>query len=117
MKKEHVFKILVFFLIAITVLINISNAMDVSSLTGDTSQAHVGGLKSIGGTIIKMVSTVGSILSIIVLVVLGIKYMIGSVEEKAEYKKTFLPFVIGAALIFAASNIANVIYDVAIKLK
>lgn len=68
-------------------------------------------LQTMGGNVIKVVSTIGSIASIIVLVVLGIKYMIGSAEEKAEYKKTLLPYVIGAALVFAASGIAGVVYN------
>ena len=37
--------------------------------------------------------------------------MMGSAEEKAEYKKTLMPYVIGAALVFAASTIAGVLYS------
>ena len=39
--------------------------------------------------------------------------MMGSAEEKAEYKKTLLPYVIGAVLVFAAAAIASMIYGVA----
>lgn len=39
--------------------------------------------------------------------------MMGSAEEKAEYKKTLMPYVIGAALVFAASAIATVVYNFA----
>ena len=37
--------------------------------------------------------------------------MMGSAEEKAEYKKTMMPYIVGAALIFAASALAQVIYQ------
>ena len=37
--------------------------------------------------------------------------MMGSAEEKAEYKKSMMPYVIGAALIFASSALAQVIYN------
>ena len=47
------------------------------------------------------------------IMVLGIKYMMGSAEEKAEYKKTMIPYLVGAILIFAATTIANVIYNFA----
>lgn len=67
----------------------------------------------IGKKIIGMVQAIGSIVSVLVLVVLGIKYMMGSAEEKAEYKKTMIPYLIGAILIFAASNIASMIYGFA----
>ena len=43
----------------------------------------------------------------------GIKYMMGSAEEKAEYKKVMLPYIIGAVLIFAGVNIASAIYKMA----
>ena len=59
---------------------------------------------------VTIVSTIGSSVSVIVLVVLGIKYMMGSAEEKAEYKRTLLPYVIGAGLVFAASAIAGIIF-------
>ena len=45
--------------------------------------------------------------------VLGIKYMMGSAEEKAEYKKTMIPYVVGAILIFAATTIANAVFNFA----
>ena len=63
--------------------------------------------------IISGVATVGSVLSIIILMVMGIKYMMGSLEERAEYKKTLVPYMIGAIFVFGASNIANLIFTVA----
>ena len=65
---------------------------------------------TLGNQIIQILSTIGSIASVIVLIIIGIKYMMGSAEEKAEYKKTLMPYVIGAALVFAASAIAGIIY-------
>ncbi len=37
--------------------------------------------------ILGTITVIGIVISAITLTVLGIKYMIGSVEEKAEYKK------------------------------
>ena len=85
-------------------------APDPTGYTGDSS-AQVGGINTIGNQIITIISTVGAIASVIVLVVLGIKYMMGSAEEKAEYKKTLLPYVIGACLVFAASAIAGIVFS------
>ena len=69
-----------------------------------------GTIGDVGGKIIGILQTVGVVLSVIVLIILGIKYMMGSAEEKAEYKKTMIPYIVGAALIFAASAFAQVIY-------
>ncbi len=73
-------------------------------------------LLSIGNTIIGFLRTVGSIVSVAVLAVIGIKYMMGSVEEKAEYKQTMKPYIIGAVLVFGITNILAIIVDVAISL-
>ena len=72
-------------------------------------------IREAGNNIIKVISTAASILSVIVLVILGINYMMGSVDERAEYKKTLLPYIIGAAFVFAASTIASIIYSIAIS--
>ncbi len=85
---------------------------DPSAYTGN-SDANVTKINNLGQDIISIVATIGSIVSVIVLVVLGIKYMMGSAEEKAEYKKTLLPYIIGAALVFAASTIASVVFNFA----
>ena len=97
-------------LMALTLTVNAaSSGVAPGSYTG--SGASVSSINKIGIQIIQIVSTVGSIASVIVLVVLGIKYMMGSAEEKAEYKKTLLPYVIGAAFVFAASTIATFVFN------
>ena len=35
----------------------------------------------------------------------------GSAEEKADYKKSLMPYVVGAALVFTASVFAQAIYE------
>lgn len=43
--------------------------------------------------------------------ILGIKYMTGSLEEKAEYKKSMIPYLIGVAIFFSLSTILTTIID------
>ena len=64
-------------------------------------------------TIISIIQIVGSIMAVIVLIFIGIRYMISSVEEKAEYKKTMMGYVIGCVLVFATVNILKIVYDIA----
>ena len=68
-------------------------------------------IQTLGGKILGILQTVGIVLSVIILVILGIKYMMGSAEEKAEYKKTMIPYLVGAVLIFLAPTIANTVYS------
>ena len=67
------------------------------------------GLVTVGGNIVSIITTIGIIVAVIVLLVLGIKYMMGSAAEKAEYKKTMIPYLVGAVLIFGASAIAKAV--------
>lgn len=83
----------------------------VEDLTG--TQPSNTSITNVGNGIVTILTTIGIVLSVIVLVILGIKYMMGSVEERADYKKTMMPYVIGATLVFAASIIANIIYNIA----
>lgn len=68
------------------------------------------------GVILGVITTIGMVLSIIMLIIIGIKYMLGSVEEKADYKKTMIPYLVGAILLFSGSLIPNIIYNLATEI-
>lgn len=78
-----------------------------SSYIGTSTEAN-----NIIGKVIGGVQGIGSIVSVLALVIIGIRYMLGSVEEKAEYKKTMLPYLVGIILTFASVNIVSIIYNV-----
>ena len=65
-----------------------------------------------GNKLIGAIQLIGSIVSVLTLVVLGIKYMTGSVEERAEYKKTMMPYVVGAVMVFAITNLLKILENV-----
>ena len=65
-----------------------------------------------GNKILGAIQLIGSIVSVLTLVVLGIKYMTGSVEERAEYKKTMMPYVVGAVMVFAITNLLKILENV-----
>lgn len=71
------------------------------------------GLKDKAGKIMGMIRNVAAIAAVIIIMVLGIKYMLGSVEEKAEYKKSFIPLIVGIILVVAATQIAAFIFNMA----
>lgn len=64
-------------------------------------------LGKIGGSVIALITNIGMILAVAVIALLGVKYMMGSSEEKAEYKKSMIPYLVGAVLVFGASAIAK----------
>ena len=68
-------------------------------------------LTKVGNNIVTIIQVVGIVIAVIVLLVIGIKYMMGSASEKAEYKKTMIPYIVGALLIFAGTSLVRVIYS------
>ena len=69
-----------------------------------------GSLTSRIGRILGIIQLVGTIVSVAILVVIGIKYMTGSVEEKAEYKSSMIPYIVGAFLLFTGTYVPQLIY-------
>lgn len=65
------------------------------------------------GKIMGMIRNVAVVASVIVIMILGVKYILGSVEEKAEYKKSFMPLIVGIILVVAATSIATFIFNMA----
>lgn len=68
-------------------------------------------LISIGNIMVWVIRTVGIAISTLMLTIIGIKYITGSVEEKAEYKQTMWPYILGALFLFAGSSITGVLYN------
>ena len=114
MNKKYIKIVSILLMVMMVISISVSSfaasgaGVEPSALSGTAPQDK--SIQNVGNKIIGVLQTVGVVISVIVLIVLGIKYMMGSAEEKAEYKKTMMPYVIGAALIFAASALAQVIY-------
>ena len=69
-------------------------------------------LTSMAQTIIGIIQIAGTVISVIIILVIGIKYITGSVEERAEYKTTALLYIIGAVLLFCTVTIIRLVYSI-----
>ena len=112
MNKTTISKIITtLFIVMMVISISVSSlALTPNQITGNTNATGTTEITNVGNSIVGILQVVGIVLSVVVLIIIGIKYMMGSAEEKAEYKKTMIPYIVGAALIFAASAFAQVIY-------
>lgn len=81
--------------------------------TGDTIGDDADKLTEIGGIIIAILRIVGVVVAVITLIILGFKYMSGGVSEKAEYRKSMVPFLIGAGILLIGTQLVAILYDVA----
>ena len=92
--------------------ISMASSSDSAEVVGELfngGSADTSGIKGFGANVVDIITTIGIIVAVVVLLVLGIKYMMGSAAEKAEYKKTMIPYLIGAVLIFGAAAIARAV--------
>ena len=87
----------------------LADDIDPSKINGKDSSVDVTKVQNIGNAIATIIRNVGIVAAVIILMILGVKYMIGSAEEKAEYKKTMIPYLVGAVILFGASGIAQAV--------
>ena len=63
------------------------------------------------GIIVNVISIIGAGVAVIMLVSTGIRYVSASAGGKAEMKKSFTNYIIGAVMIFAAIGILKIIQN------
>ena len=110
-KLTKILTVILLVAIMLTVYTTVAKASYSDQVDGlfDVEAEGTDNIMNVGGNIVSIVTTIGIIVAVVVLLVLGIKYMMGSASEKAEYKKTMIPYLVGALLIFGASAIAKAV--------
>ena len=78
--------------------------------TIDTSSSN-SGIKNTINNVIGLLQLAGTGISVIVVTMLGIKYLLASPSEKADTKKMIMPILIGCILLFGAVNLVAVVAD------
>lgn len=110
MKKKYILSIVLLCVMIIMPVLSYGDA-DLGDLDGykgnpvDSSE-----LTSRANGILGLIQNIGAVISVVMLMIIGMKYMLGSVEERAEYKETLKPYLIGAFLLFTGTAIPQLIY-------
>ena len=112
--KNKLLKIFYILLIALIFMTTFSYAEGPYSkdsfITGKSSEMSDVAAKMVGKQIY-IYQVVGSAAALCMLLGLGIKYIVSSVEDKAEIKKHAVVYVVGAMLVFGAVNIVAMLQD------
>ncbi len=109
--------LVIIMVLIILVFTNVSYCVDVNSVIGSTKLPDQGDkVGSIMGKTLGVIQVIGLAVAIIMLIVLGIKYMTSAPNEKAELKKHAVPYIVGAIFVFAASGIIEIIKVFALKI-
>ncbi len=78
----------------------------VNSATG----GDIGEAATIGGNIVNWIWGISIVVAVVVLMVTGLKFIVGSTQEKAEYKKSLIPLVVGVLILVFATTIVKVLF-------
>jgi len=70
-----------------------------------------GDLQTMAGKVVGLIRNIAVIAGVILLSVIGVKFMMGSAEEKAEYKKSLMPLVVGIVVVMAATQIMTMVVN------
>ena len=108
MKKS--IKILSILMIAI-MLVMVSTPVFASNQITPDPPKNTQDILDIAGKILGFLQWIALIGGTILIAILGIKYMMGSLEEKAQYQKSFVPLVVGVIVVMGAVTIANLIVN------
>lgn len=107
-------RIIVFILILLSLVIlplkiNAATINPEKYKPSELNSADIEDMYQFGGSVAGVIQIIGTIVSAGTLIIIGIRYVVASVEEKAEYKERMIPYVIGVVLLFGATNIVGII--------
>ena len=111
MSTKTITKIIVALVIIATVCLAVTTVFGIT-IPSEKDGGIVGGLTGTTGRILGVVKYICYAAAVVMLVMLGVKYLTASPDGKAEIKKTAVQYVIGAVLVFAAGVILTIIQSV-----
>lgn len=116
MRCKHKTIIILISIIAIVLFANVSvfavenpNFFDPSKTPITDRDAET--TTKIVGKVLATIKVIGICIAVVMLTIIGLKYMISSVDEKANYKENMVPYIAGCFLLVSATVIPSIIYD------
>lgn len=109
MKLKKILISIYVFILVLFASINISNAFNPESFSSIYDGGGATRFVSWGNIIVGIIQTGAVATLVISLVIMGIKLMYASVEERAEIKKHAIPYVIGSMLIFGTTSLVSMV--------
>ena len=114
--KKYVIKTIIVLLIALMVFSFISKVHAVSTadvirdrFTGAVNPDGSDSIRKILSVILDVTRTIGAAVAIVILMVIGAKYIIASAGERADLKKHLVAYVAGAVVMFGAVGLLEII--------
>lgn len=117
--KNKTLKIICIILVVINILASTVNAFtmtdiidkgkDFISSKSDNDKIDESEVSQLSNSVYSILQFIAVVVAVVMITILGIKYITGSVEMQADIKKTLVPYVIGAFMAFGAFAIWKVV--------
>lgn len=110
--KPNTIKCVIALLLIIGILFLTGN-LSYAKIPTDQASIDIGAAKQIetqGNKILGVIKVVVIFIAVGGLMILGIRYMAASIEEKAQYKQALILYLTGAILAFGITQIVDVAY-------
>ncbi len=121
LKNNKMLKITLVTMIVLSVLLllggNILASGGVFTVPTGTSTSLSGKATTMGGVVLGLFQAVGTVVAVVILVWLGIKYIMASPDGKAEIKKQAFGYILGAVLLFGAVWLVPLIQGLVTSMK
>lgn len=118
MSKKRLSKIIfitLFFILSLSIISNVQ-AFDFDTneyKPGNVSMEEASPVFTMGEKLFGTLRNVALVVAILSMAIIGVRYIFGSVEQKAEYKATLLPWFIGAILVVMVTGLLGIIENFA----
>lgn len=109
-KTIKILSIILITIMILTIQTSVFAMLSPNDISPTYNNTAAEGLKSIAGNIVGLIRNIAVIAGVILLSVIGVKFMLGSAEEKAEYKKSLMPLVVGIVVVMSATQIMTMIF-------
>jgi len=96
-------------ILTITLCVTPVFADDIGGVSVSINTKNATALNDTGSKVLGYIKVIGTFISVGVLMFLGIKYMTASANEKADVKKSIIPYIIGVIVFLLALNIVPLI--------
>lgn len=112
-KRVRIISIILMVLMCITCMAGLAYAdytSTLSAISEGTGKVSSPEAAKIGGNVVGLIQLIGTILAVVMLAILGVKYITASPEGKADYKGSMVPYVVGCIILLLAVNLTSVIF-------
>lgn len=118
LKVIFIIAVMLFGLLGVSQNISFAEKADVGGTLDNVNSAtggDIGDAATIGGNIVNWIWGISIVVAVVVVMITGLKFIVGSTQEKAEYKKSLIPLVVGVLILVFATTIVKVLFGMGDK--